>query len=124
MKKKEWMFKSLQVCIMIIIILFVLLTRVSATSKINPNDFKDISKVTITEDGAVARMGGAIIYIVQYVGYTIAVFVLLGIGIKYMMSSPNEKADLKARLIPYTIGAVILFGGVTVISVIYDIVTN
>lgn len=39
-----------------------------------------------------------------------------------MMSSPGEKADIKSRLVTYTIGACILFAGVTALGIIYNIV--
>ena len=39
-----------------------------------------------------------------------------------MVSSPSEKADVKSRLVLYGIGAIILFAGVTILSIIYDIV--
>ncbi len=39
-----------------------------------------------------------------------------------MISSPSEKADIKSRLVLYGIGALILFAGMTVLGIIYDIV--
>ena len=56
--------------------------------------------------------------ILNTVGTIIAVGTLMIIGIRYMMAAPEEKADIKARSIPFAIGAVILFGAVNIVSLI------
>lgn len=117
---KKVMKKTVIIMIMMCIIIFTNIQVINA-SGFNPDAFNGAT--TPDMDGPFAAFGGRIIYLIQYVGYTIAVLVLLGIGIKYMMSSPSEKADLKGRLVPYVIGAVLLFGGVSIISLIYTIIT-
>lgn len=57
-----------------------------------------------------------ILGMVQFVGYAFAIGMLLYLGIKYMMASANEKADLKKGSINYVIGAVILFGAATIVG--------
>lgn len=122
MKKK--VFKAILISIILVLIIFFISPIVNAGStKLNPEAFSDVTNANMGS-GALPKLGGVIIYIVQFVGYTVAVLMLSGIGIKYMMAAPGEKADLKAQLIPYTIGAVLLFGGVSIISLIYDIVTK
>ena len=75
--------------------------------------------VTITEPGgnnAFSTMGNKVLGSVQWFGYVIAVGMLLFIGIKYMMSSANEKADLKKGSINYVIGAVLVATAATVVG--------
>lgn len=75
--------------------------------------------VTITEPGgnnAFSNMGNKVLGYVQWFGYVIAVGMLLFIGIKYMMSSANEKADLKKGSINYVIGAVLVATAATVVG--------
>ena len=55
---------------------------------------------------------------IQWAGYAIAVGMLLYIGIKYVMSAANEKADLKKGLINYVIGAALLFGTSAILTAI------
>ena len=47
--------------------------------------------------------------------FTVGVFVavIMGgiIGIKLMVSSASEKADVKKLLVPYVVGCVVVFGG-------------
>ena len=112
---------KISIFLITLLILFNIFTFAYA-APFNPQEFKEAT--TPDMGSGIAAFGGQIIYIIQYVGYTVAVITLLGIGIKYMMSAPNEKADLKARLVPYVIGCLLLFGGVSIMSLIYDIVKN
>lgn len=70
-----------------------------------------------TEVTALDGFLGGILGVVKVIGYTFAVGMLLYVGIKYVMASANEKADLKKGSISYVIGAVIIFGASTLISV-------
>ncbi len=58
---------------------------------------------------------------VQWAGYAIAVGMLIYVGIKYVMASANEKADLKNSLIKYVIGAVLVAGAATISQWIFNI---
>ena len=65
------------------------------------------------------KVGNNIVTIIQVVGIVIAVIVLLVIGIKYMMGSASEKAEYKKTMIPYIVGAVLIFAGTSLVRVIY-----
>ena len=66
------------------------------------------------------KVGNNIVTIIQVVGIVIAVIVLLVIGIKYMMGSASEKAEYKKTMIPYIIGAILLFAATTIANAIYN----
>lgn len=51
---------------------------------------------------------------IRWIGYAIAIGMLIYIGIKYMMSSANEKANLKSASINYIIGAIVVAASVTI----------
>ena len=70
------------------------------------------------------KVGNNIVTIIQVVGIVIAVIVLLVIGIKYMMSSASEKAEYKKTMIPYIVGAVLIFAGTSLVRVIYSLSTS
>lgn len=57
----------------------------------------------------IMNWGNEISGIVLIVGNIVSVGALIVIGIRYMISSVEEKAEYKERLIPYVIGASILF---------------
>lgn len=62
-----------------------------------------------------------VISIIQAVGVSVAVIMLTYIGIKYIMASPDGKADLKNQLVPYLIGCVLLFAGSGLIGIIANV---
>ncbi len=66
-------------------------------------------------------IGNKILGIIQVVGSLIAVGVLMIIGLKYMIGSAEEKASYKKTMIPYLVGAVLLFGAVNITTAIYDV---
>ena len=70
------------------------------------------------------KVGNNIVTIIQVVGIVIAVIVLLVIGIKYMMGSASEKAEYKKTMIPYIVGAVLIFSGTSLVRVIYSLSTS
>lgn len=70
------------------------------------------------------QVGNNIVTIIQVVGIVIAVIVLLVIGIKYMMGSASEKAEYKKTMIPYIVGAVLIFAGTSLVRVIYSLSTS
>ena len=70
------------------------------------------------------KVGNNIVIIIQVVGIVIAVIVLLVIGIKYMMGSASEKAEYKKTMIPYIVGAVLIFAGTSLVRVIYSLSTS
>ena len=63
-------------------------------------------------------LGNIIISIFQIIGVGMTLVALIVLGIRYMYSSPNEKADIKNRLIPFVIGGVLLFGATTLIKLV------
>lgn len=70
------------------------------------------------------KVGNNIVTIIQVVGIVIAIIVLLVIGIKYMMGSASEKAEYKKTMIPYIVGAVLIFAGTSLVRVIYSLSTS
>ena len=59
-----------------------------------------------------------IIGAIQIAGTGISIIVVSILGIKYMMASPAEKADVKKNILPIIYGCVLVFGGVNVVAII------
>lgn len=70
--------------------------------------------------GKIVNIGNSIIAVVRIVGVVVAVVILLVLGIKYMMGSAEEKADYKKSMIPYIVGAVLIFASTAIVGVVYD----
>ena len=66
----------------------------------------------------------SILGILQVLGSVISVIALVIIGIRYMLSSVEEKADMKGVLIYYVVGAVLIFATTTVLSLVYNVITE
>lgn len=67
------------------------------------------------------EIGNIIVSIVRTVGESIAVIMLMIIGIRYLLGSAEERAEYKKSMWPYIIGAVLIFAGATLTDWIYDI---
>lgn len=63
-------------------------------------------------------LGNAILGIIQYVSVGAAVVATLVLAIRYMYSSPDEKAEVKKKLIPFIIGAVLVFGATSLVKLV------
>ena len=108
---------------MIAIALLVSFTKVSnATSSSGGIDASNIAgQLTGTASSAqgdLTTMGNKIIGIITTVGVVVAVVVLLVLGIKYMMGSASEKAEYKKTMIPYLVGAILIFGASAITKVV------
>ena len=56
------------------------------------------------------------------ISMVLAVIVGMILGIKYMMSSTEEKAEIKETLIPYVVACVITFGAFTIWKIVINII--
>ena len=74
--------------------------------------------------GSVTDIGNRIIGVITTVGVVVAVVVLLVLGIKYMMGSASEKAEYKKTMIPYLVGAILIFGASAITKVVVSLGTN
>lgn len=103
----------------IISIVLLAIIMVSVATSVFAIDPKNINGNT---DGtnAIQNIGKQILGIVQVIGSIAAVIVLVVLGIKYMMGSAEEKAEYKKTMIPYIIGAVLIFAASNLASMIYS----
>ncbi len=114
--------KILSIALIVLTILCSLSTIVLADVK---SDLDIISKGNDSAKAEeVVKLGATIVTIMQTVGIVVAVVVLLILGIKYMMGSAEEKAEYKKTMIPYLVGAVLIFASTTIVNVVYNIASG
>lgn len=65
-----------------------------------------------------------IIGIFEVVAAGVAMIMLVVLAIKYMASSPSEKAEIKKHAVVYIVGAVMAFGAVGVVEIIRTFVKD
>ncbi len=68
--------------------------------------------------GRIAKILNAVIRLIQIAGTGISVLVVTIVGIKYMWSSPSEKADMKKMAVPIITGCVLLFAATNLVAIV------
>ncbi len=89
----------------------------------NP-DFFDPSSAQMGEHSKFIEKANTILAIIRILGTVISVVSLMAIGIKYMFGSTAEKASYKETMVPYIIGAVMVFAIPNFLGVIFDLVKS
>lgn len=69
----------------------------------------------------IQKAGNGIVRVISVIGTVISVVMLVILGIKYMMGSTDEKATYKKSLMPYVIGAVLVFAASQIAQLIYNL---
>lgn len=118
MKKSMKIISILMMAVMMIMVA----TPVFATP-VNPKDA--INDITPSYDGNTdfTDKMGKIIGFLQWAGAIAGVLIIAIFGIKYMMGSLEEKAEYKKTMIPFVIGAVVLFAAPQIAKLIFSILT-
>lgn len=68
----------------------------------------------------ISKIGNQLITIITTIGIVVSVIVLVVLGIKYMMGSAEEKAEYKKTLMPYVIGAGLVFAASSIAQIVYQ----
>ena len=105
--------KILAIILMVMMVLTVLMgTTVQATEESDSGTtVNKLFNPQVTPDTeGITNVGGTIVNIITTIGIIVAVVVLLILGIKYLMGSASEKAEYKKTMIPYLVGAILIFG--------------
>ena len=92
------------------------------SSRIDANDYK--TSPSLDPSGDVMNLTKRILGVINAVGVIILVATIALLGIKYITSSLEERADYKKSMIPILIGAFLLFSVSTIINVVYRIMSN
>ena len=110
--------KTMKILTFIATILLVISLGTSTIFALTP------SQVQPTDPGTngIQTLGGKILGILQTVGIVLSVIILVILGIKYMMGSAEEKAEYKKTMIPYLVGAVLIFLAPTIANTVYTLI--
>ncbi len=102
--------------IFIVLILFTILSS-DIFAAVNIDNIKD--NVSMSGENEITSITSYIYSIITTTGIVLSVVILAILGIKYMLGSASERADYKKTMIPYLIGAVLVFSASTIANVIY-----
>ena len=110
--------KKTLIFVALIIALIYLLTSntfaISNPDRWNPNP-------SISQGGSFLAKAGVILGWIKYIGIIIGVVMLTIIGMKYLFSSVEGKAEYKKTMIPFVVGAFMLMGVSLVVQLIESI---
>ena len=114
------------ISILLIAIMLVISLSGIASAKTPDAILNEINKATTgaTVDTGITDLGGKVVATVQVIGIVVAVVILLVLGIKYMMGSASEKAEYKKTMIPYIVGAVLIFASTTIVGIVVNLASG
>ena len=107
--------KKRKILIVLINLIFLLSNTVFGTlidqfeSSIDTSGSKDLKDT-----------GATILGVIQVVGSIIALAMIMILGIKYMLGSAEQKAEYKKTMLPYIIGAILIFAATSLTDAIYN----
>ncbi len=104
----------------VLTIIFIAFIVANITSNVyaafDTSAFSDIYNTSGVTD--INHKSGMVLRIVQIGGTAVSLIALLVLGMRYMLSSPNEKATIKEKLIPYLIGTIIFFAASNLVAIV------
>lgn len=110
--------KMSKIIVMILIVFMIVANIVPVFAAKDPILYNGNTSDVNTDK--IDNLGQDIISIVSTIGSVVSVIVLIVLGIKYMMGSAEEKAEYKKTLLPYIIGAALVFAASTIASVVFN----
>ncbi|MCI8383622.1 MAG: hypothetical protein HFJ33_01935 [Clostridia bacterium] len=126
-KDKKY-YKIMIIAILVILFISILpnTSFMSNTSKINSKMLGDLDQYASQEpvSSKLQDKVGVLLGVFQTGGSAIAVVCLIVLGVKYMMGSVEEKAEYKKTLVPYAIGAMMVFAISNFLNIFYQIATS
>lgn len=115
--------KTVKVISTILIALMLVTTIANIAFAIDPSQITG-NPGSVDSNNEVVGMGQKIMTLIQVLGIVLSVIILAFLGIKYMVGSPEEKGEYKKSMIPYIIGAILIFASTSIASGIYKLVSK
>ena len=114
--------KKIQIILIVVAVLMLVSTNLLAAT-IGTDSIKN-DKSLGDADTKMETIGSKIFTAISNTGIVISVVVLAVIGIRYMLGSVDERAEYKKSMMPYVIGAFLVFGASTIGKIVYTIFSN
>lgn len=112
-------YKALSILMIVVMIAF------ACTNVFAAVDLDNIKSNADTDaDDEIEEIGSVVLSMVTGVGMVLAIVIVAILGVKYMMGSTEEKAEYKKTMLPYLIGAVLVFGASAIGRAVIDMGTS
>ena len=115
--------KIITILITLTIILLFFINPIIVKATINPDDYSP-DPVDPGSMGSISTIAKAIINAISVIGTVTSIITLIIIGIKYLIGSVEEKAEYKKTMVPYLIGAIMVFAISGILTLVSNITDN
>lgn len=116
--------KLITIFTIILIIAVIIPITCFAVDVEDPLGSGDFKKSDDMDTEVVTKPLNIILSVIQVIGISVATIMLIALGIKYMVSSAADRAEIKKHAITYVFGALIMFGSAGLVEIIKDFGTN
>ena len=115
--------KIYKIGIITLTIIFILgiTLSVQASQIIDPNDYTP-NDLTTDNAGKLMEKANVIIAAIRIFGTVASVITFIVIGLRYMFASTDGRASYKETMVPYLVGAIMLFTIPNIIGIVYSLV--
>ena len=119
-------YKVLNLIILMIIIFagIIFSYNISYAEELPLGDLNEYVREPTTSPDKFHEKVNNFITVIHVVGSIASVVALIIIGIRYMYSSVEEKAEYKKTMLGYIIGCALVFSIVNILGVVYDVATS
>ena len=100
------------------IVTFIMIIMMLLTISANVFAATTINTYTSADNTAFDTIWTKIVGVIRSAGYAVSVGALVALGIKYMIGSTEERSEYKKSMIPYVVGAVLVFSTATILGYI------
>ena len=123
MNKKTYIYKVISIIFVILIMLCIYSSTAYATEETmqGAKNFLDKGTNPMLDQDTIQQTSNTIYMMFSGVGTAIVLVVGVVLGIQFLMGSAEEKAKVKETLIPYGVGAVIVFGAVGIWTLVIKV---
>lgn len=103
----------------LIIVIMSFFTTVNAN--INPDDYSGIGQISREDYEQAFNLTGTILNTIMVIGIVVSIASVIGLGIKYMVGSVEQRAEYKKTMLPMLIGSIFLFASCGIVALIYNL---
>lgn len=108
--------------IIIIFNILIVLLQISTFATITPGQIN--GNISIAGESGIRRFTGTVLWLIDLGGTILSIVIIIIIGIQYMSSSAEGKAQYKEKLMPYAIGCLLLFAAPKFANLVYKVATS
>ena len=116
--------KKILISVIIALVCIFLVINLEVHAEVNWNSYINTVKNANSDtevDNSTRKVVEAVLSITRTVGAGVAVIMIIVVAMKYMISAPGDRAEIKKHAIVYVTGAIILFASSAILGIIKDL---